>query len=630
TFTYLINRSKPIFLDEYPGHKPASGYEGGNNPIVLTSDAVGYDKSKTYYFSSDLRLQIKIPWVKGLSLTGTGSVDKDIYSHKVWSTPYLLYSWDRQTYDENGEPVVVGALSGPTLDPTLDQSITDGQTIMVNGLLNYERSIAEKHNFKLLVGIEKYLGESASLSAYRRGFVSTALDQMFAGGDVGKENGGSTSLDARLNYFGRLNYDYRQKYLVEFVFRYDGSYIFPEKGRYGFFPGISLGWRMSEEGFWKNSLSFINFFKLRGSWGQTGNDRITPYQYLSSYGFGQLPYVFNGDVLEKALTELRIANPNVTWEIANQSNVGFDLETLNGKINLSAEYFYNLRTNILWYRNASVPATTGLILPRENIGEVINKGYEIQVGYKDKTGNFDYSISGNISVAHNKIKYWDETPGVPDYQQSTGRPMNAGLYYNAIGIFSDVEAIANYPHWTNARPGDIIFEDVNKDEKIDGLDQVRVSKTDVPTFTGGLSINLGYKRLYASVQLQGAAGAVRTYSIEAGKIGDFLASDAEGRWTADNPNATKPRTWNTGGEYWSSINNTYWLKNNDYVRLKNLQIGYNVSQSFSNKLKISDLNIYFSGLNLLTFSKEKAFDPETFGTTYPMSRVFNFGIRVTL
>lgn len=198
-----------------------------------------------------------------------------------------------------------------------------------------------------------------------------------------------------MNYFGRVNYDFLQKYLFEFVWRYDGSYIFPDKGRFGFFPGISAGWRISEENFWKNNLAFINYFKIRGSWGRTGNDRITPYQYLSSYGFNATPFVFNGSLEVKALNELRIPNPEVTWEIANQSNIGFDGQALGGKLQYSAEYFYNLRTNILWYRNASVPVSTGLTLPRENIGEVINQGFEVQFGYAGKIENFTYEVSIN-------------------------------------------------------------------------------------------------------------------------------------------------------------------------------------------------------------------------------------------
>ena len=636
-FSYLINRSKPMFIAFYPGNKPAAGYQAGQSPVVLASDLLGYDKRKTYYFLSNMKLLVTIPWVKGLSVTGNVSFDKRIYNGKFWRTPYILYSWDRMTFDENNEPVVVGALDGPYTTPELSQTMNDGQSITLNALINYDLIISDKHNIKVLAGVEKITGESMDLSAFRRGFVSTAVDQMFAGGDPDKNNSGSANQDARLNYFGRVNYDYLNKYLLEFVWRYDGSYIFPVKGRFGFFPGISAGWRISEEGFWKNNLSFINYFKIRGSWGQTGNDRIAEYQYLSSYGFGSQPYIFDETLEVKTLSELRIANPEVTWEVANQSNIGFDSEIFDGKIQFSAEYFYNLRSNILTYRNASVPASTGLSLPRENIGEVVNQGFEVQLGYKDRIGDFYYEVSGNGAVAKNKIKFWDEVPGVPDYQQSTGQPINAGLYYIAMGIFKDQAAVDAYPHWVNARPGDIIFKDVNEDGKIDGLDLVRNSKTDLPTFTGGLSINLGYKNFNASFLFQGATGAVRTYTLESGFQGDFLADDANGRWTVDNPNATKPRTWNTGGEYWTSglsggtwgINNTYWLKNNDYLRLKNLQIGYDIPKIITDKLNISKLTIYFTGLNLITFTPLKSFDPETVGNVYPLSKVFNFGLNLT-
>ena len=636
-FTYLINRSKPIFLDVYPGNFAASGYEAGANPVVTTSDQVGYNKTKTYVFTGDTKLLINIPWVKGLTITGNFSLDKNIYNTKVWQTPYMLYSWDKKSYDANKNPVLTSALSGPTLDPTLTQSFTDSQRLMLNFLLNYSVTFSEKHSIKILAGTEKITGESMNMMAFRRNYVSTALDELFAGSDVAKDNSGASSHTARLNYFGRFNYDYLQKYLVEFVGRYDGSYIFPKKGRFGFFPGVSAGWKISDENFWKDNISVVNYFKFRGSWGQTGNDRIDPYQYLSSYGFSPSPitatgnsavYVFNTNVQVKPLNELRIANPNVTWEVATQSNIGFDGQMFDGKLQFTVEYFHNLRTNILWYRNASVPSSTGLTLPRENIGEVENHGYEFQLGYKGKIHQFNYEVSGNIAFAENKIKYWDEVPGIPEYQRSTGQPMNAGLYYEAIGIFKDQSAIDAYPHWAKARPGDIIFKDVNGDGKIDGLDMVRNTKTDLPKYTGGLTIDLGYKNWYATILFQGAAGAVRSYSLEAGKIGDFLASDAEGRWTTDNINASKPRTWNTGGEYWSTLNNTYWLKNNDYLRLKNLQLGYNLPKSLTQKLNLNELSIYFSGLNLLTFSKEKSFDPETVGTAYPLNEVYNFGIKI--
>jgi TonB-linked SusC/RagA family outer membrane protein len=507
----------------------------------------------------------------------------------------------------------------------------NGQRITLNVLLNYERKIADKHNIKVLVGSEKITGKSKTFSAYRRYYVSTAIDELFAGGDLEKTNDGSSSASARLNYFGRLNYNYLGKYMAEFVFRYDGSYIFPTDKRFGFFPGVSLGWTASEENFWKTYLPFVNFCKIRASWGQTGNDRIDEYQFLSTYGFSSSTYVFGVNVENKMLRELRIPNPNVTWEVANQSNIGVDGQLFAGRINFSFDYFYNLRTNILWTRNASVPSTTGLTLPRENIGKVANQGFEFEVGTNHRIGDFSYAVSVNSGFQKNKIIFWDETPGVPDYQKSTGHPMNSTLYYKAIGIFKDQAAIDTYPRWAGTRPGDIIFEDVNLDGKIDGLDRVRSYKTDLPTFTGGLNINLEYKNFYSIILLQWATGAEVDHKTESGEWGNFLAEDAEGRWTVDNPVATKPRTWERNDQYWSSgINNTYWRRNNDYMRLKNVEIGYNMPARIINKVGIDGLRIYLSGINLITLTKLKSVDPEvTAVETYPPNKVYNAGLTLT-
>ena len=618
---------RPNVVAMWPGNRPAAGFIGGMNPLVMGTDIVGYNRNNEYNFLSNLKLLVKIPWVKGLSVTGNASYDKDWDDTKDWEIPYTLYAWDGSTVDTNGDPVTTPAKSGVS-DPQLTETMGSGQRVTLNALLNYEVAFGSS-NLKVLAGSERIKGESRDIRAFRRLFPSTVIDQLFAGSDQFKDNNGSASASARLNYFGRFNYDFSDKYLLEFVWRYDGSYIFPEAGRWGFFPGVSAGWRISEESFWKNNIALVNYFKIRGSWGQTGNDRIDTYQYLATYGYSTTPYVFNEDTEAIALNPLAIPNKDVTWEVANQSNIGFDSQFLDGKIEFSADYFYNLRTKILYFRNASVPASTGLTLPRENIGEVVNQGFELQLSHKNTVGSFGYGISINGSYSKNKIKFWDETPGVPEYQRSTGKPINAGLYYNAIGIFRDQEAVDNYPHWAGAKAGDVIFEDVNADGKIDGLDRVRFEKTNIPTFDGGLNLDVSYKNFYGSAFFMGAAGAIRTRTIESGRIGNYLAEDAEGRWTENNPDAVKPRTWNAANEYWSSANNTYWLRNNNFIRLKNIQIGYNLPESIKTRLNVRDLTVFLSGMNILTLSKEKVFDPETVGNTYPLNRVYNAGIRLT-
>jgi TonB-linked SusC/RagA family outer membrane protein len=638
---WMVMRGKPHMHAYWPDGTPGPDIEYGDNPAVISTDATGYDRDKRYILNSTMRLNINIPWVKGLSLNSNVGVDKDLRNRKRFETPWYLYSWDGQSYDANGKPVLEKGKKGFS-DPRLTQSMEDHQNILVNAILNYDRTIADVHSLKFLIGTERRSGKGDRFSAYRRYFASTSIDQLFAGGDAEKDNFGSAYQNARLNYFGRVNYNFKEKYLMELVWRYDGSYIFPESKRYGFFPGISAGWRISEEAFWRNNVSFIENLKLRSSWGQTGNDRIDEWQYLASYSYGRWdapswnqayrnePYIFGIDQENKALYEARIPNKNVTWEVANQFNIGLEATTLNGKLFIEADYFNYLRSQILWKRNASIPTSTGLSLPRENIGKVANRGYEFNVIYSDKAGAFDYQLGVNGGYAKNEILFWDEAPGAPEYQQSTGRPMNTGLYYQAIGIFQNQDHVDSYPHWDGARPGDIIFKDVNEDGKIDANDRVRSEYNSLPRFTGGMTMNLKYRGFDLSVLFQGATGAIRYVYPPSGEWGNFLKDFYNNRWTEANPTASYPRTFNRDEEYWRNQGNTFWMQKTDYVRLKNVQLGYNLPASLTKVLGMQSLRVYVGGFNLLTYSPGvKDFDPESEsanGTNYPLQKVINGGV----
>jgi TonB-dependent starch-binding outer membrane protein SusC len=273
------------------------------------------------------------------------------------------------------------------------------------------------------------------------------------------------------------------------------------------------------------------------------------------------------------------------------------------------------------------------LLPRENIGEVANKGFDFGINYSTNVGELTMQIGLNGGYQKNKILFWDETPGVPEYQRSTGRPINSGLYYKANGIFRDTASISKIPHMSNARPGDIIFEDVNKDGKIDGNDRVRIEKSDIPTFTGGLTLNLQYKGFDFAMLVQSASGAVRYISTESGEIGNFLQSFAENRWTPQNPNASGPRTFNRSNEYWVGNANTYFLNKTDYVRLKNLELGYRLPAGLIKRGGFQSARIYINAYNLLTYTPEmKDFDPEigtNSGQGYPLQKIINGGISVT-
>ncbi|WP_261387422.1 SusC/RagA family TonB-linked outer membrane protein [Chitinophaga pinensis] len=293
----MLMRGKPTEPAFWPNGLPGPDIEYGNNPVVITTDQTGYDKDKRYYVQTNARLDILIPGVEGLKLSGNVAFDKYLKRTKRWMTPWYLYTWDKKTYEQDGTtPQLVRSKRG-TDQATLNQGDEDQSNILMRGLLTYDRTFNKNHTLNFVFGIERETVHSDNFNALRKYFISPLIDQMFAGGDAEKDNGGSAWDRARLNYFGRVAYNYKEKYLAEFVWRNDGSYMFPSASRFGFFPGLMLGWRISEENFWKDNVKFMNYLKLRASWGKLGNDQVyfddnndgtltlQEYQYYSTYGF---------------------------------------------------------------------------------------------------------------------------------------------------------------------------------------------------------------------------------------------------------------------------------------------------------------------------------------------------------
>ena len=633
-------RGKPNQPAFWPNGLPGPDIENGENPVVITTNATGYDRDTRDYFQSNGTLEIKIPGVEGLKLTGTAAVDKTMQFNKRWETPWTLYQKGTGFEADGVTPKLVATVRGPA-DPRLTESNSNTLNILLGAVASYDKVIANDHTLNILAGFNKETVKGNNFNAFRRYFISTAIDQMFAGGDLEKNNGGGGFERARLNYFGRASYNYKEKYLAEFLWRYDGSYIFPENTRYGFFPGVMLGWVVSDENFWKNSIGkTMDFFKIRGSWGQLGNDQIffggvlQEYQFLSTYGFNS--HIVNGTEV-KTLIENRVPNTRITWEVANNSNLGFEGQFMDGKIFFEFDVFYNKRTNILWQKNASVPQSTGLVLPAENIGEVENKGYDFNVGYRGNIGDMTFSVGVNGGYAKNKILFWDEAPGAPEWQRSTGKPMNTFLVYQYDGVFATQEDINSSPLdykaiTNNLRPGDMKYRDINGDGKINPDDRIRMDNNDIPTFQGGMTLNMAFKNFDLAVLFQGAAGARQYVSAgESGNIGNFLLEIHDNRWTIDNPSTVHPRIANRNDQYYSG-GNTYWFRSTDYIRLKNLELGYNLPAHISEKAGVRNLRIYVNGLNLLTWDKLDVYDPETVSATgqyYPQARIISTGLNVT-
>lgn len=626
-------RGKPQQQAYWPDGRPGPDIENGENPVVITTNQTGYDHDKQDYFQTNGQIDIKIPGVEGLKFSGTAAIDKRIRSTKRWETPWTLYERGTGFEADGKTPILTASKRGPA-EPRLTLGNETQLNVLLGGILTYERKFGD-HGLTVLAGTNRETIDGDNFNAFRRYFISTALDQIFAGGDLEKNNGGGAYERARLNYFGRVAYNYKEKYLAEFLWRYDGSDIFPESTRYGFFPGMMLGWVMSEENFIKNALPAVSYLKLRGSWGQLGNDQIATYQYLSTYGFRS--YII-GNVETKTLFETRVPNNNITWEVATNSDIGLEGSLFNGKINFEFDVFSNKRTNILWARNASVPQSTGLALPAENIGEVLNKGWEFNIGYRGQTGDFKYNVSVNGGYAKNKVLFWDEAPGAPEWQRTTGRPMFTFQSYLYDGVFKDQAEIdgnkIDYKAIVNQlRPGDMKYVDYDGDGKITPNDQVRTDNTQLPLFQGGMNFGVQYKNFDLTVLFQGATGAKQYVSAgESGNIGNFLLDIYENRWTIDNPSSVDPRIANRSDQYFSG-NNTYWLRSSDYLRLKNFELGYSIPKTIGSKAGLSNLRVYVNGLNMFTLvNKLGVYDPESTNSTgqyYPQSKILNAGLTAT-
>ncbi len=640
----MLMRGRPTEPEVWPNGLPGPDIENGQNPYVITTNATGYTDNPSDYTQANGGVVITNPWIEGLTLNLSGSIDKNASTTKTWQTPWSLYSWDKATFEADGKtPKLVGAIRSNFKDPRLFQSSFSGLNTNLSAMLSYDKTLGN-HSLSFLAGVtkEKFTGEF--FSAYRRNFISSAVDQIFAGGSLQQNTNGSAFSRPRLGYYGRVQYNYKEKYIAEVIGRYDGSYIFPESGRFGTFPGLLLGWNITKEDFFK--VKGIDNLKLRASYGQMGNDqvfyngRLQEFAYLSTFGFGQFP--INGQVVT-TLNETVLANPTFTWERANNFNLGLDGTLLNNMIDFTFEYFYNRRDQILIQKTGSTPASSGInaLLPPVNAGKVDNKGFEFNVGYNSKAGkDLTFRAGVNGGYAKNKVVFLDEIPGAPSYQLQEGKPIGSFLVYKSAGVFLNQSEIdANKINYgavtTKLLPGDMKFEDLNNDGKITADDQVRLEKNTVPTFNFGATLDLRYKGFDLNILFQGAAGANIRVQTESGDIGNFLKYSNDNRWSIDNPSSTNPRlasrgdTYYTGGNYG---NNTYFLFSKDYIRLKNLELGYTLPDNIVQKVRLGSLRVYINGLNLLTFSKQKVYDPEataSSGVYYPQSRIFNTGLSVT-
>ena len=472
---------------------------------------------------------------------------------------------------------------------------------------------------------------------------------------------------------GRLTYDWKTRYFAEINLGYNGSDQFAKGNRYALLPAGSLGWIASEENFMKENMRFINFLKIRGSYGTAGNDKIGGYRYLYQYNFDVTgttagnsrwfeysPEAYNfglTPVRQTGLKEGTLGNDKVSWEIARKANLGIELKTLNNHLSVTADIFQEKRDNILVIRG-DIPVMSGLttaMIPAANLGKVTNQGYELTFAYNNKSGDFGYNFGLNYTYAHNNIDYVAEVQKQYAYQMQKDHPIGTTFGYIWTGKFYNFDDLTNNdvpkPEGT-LYPGDLMFKDLNEDGKIDDMDRTAIGYPAIPEILFGITVDFSYKNFYLNTFWQGATntsvsfgGAMRyelspnVYDLHWGR---WLYDDRDPQNIIDTRATATYPSLHLGGSPQTTAMSTFQLLNGEYIRLKSAEFGYNFPKSLLQRMKISDLRVYISGSNLLTFDHIKYIDPEYASSnantgnaqggranTYPQTRFYAVGLNVT-
>lgn len=633
-----IYRAYPTVSAYYPNGLPTRGIEG-SNPVLMATDIGGTVDNPKQVFNGILKASYQLPWVQGLSVDGFLSVDKSANFSKNFSVPYVLNAYDpaKNTYEES----IVG---GNNNKATLTESHTNESLITSNIKLNFERSFGA-HAINAFVGYEQSKRHLEYFDAQRFNYLSNQLPELSQGGSAATDylNSGYSSNYTRRSIISRIAYNYNEKYLFEGQLRADGSSIFPAGKRWGYFPSVSAGWRISKEDWFADKIGFLDDLKLRASYGTLGNDNVDGFQFYDNYtlvGNGLVALLNDKSQIQPNVKLAKLANPAITWEVSKKLDVGLNAQFLKN-FTIEAIYFQQKRSDILTERNASIPATSGIVnpykensskplVPSENIGKVNSEGFEGTLSYQQQ-GDFSWGVSGNFTFAKSKIIFIDEASGTLDYQRQTSRPLGTYLLYNAIGLNRTQADLAAAPQAPGAQVGDLIYQDYNQDGKITADDMIRTKYGNIPQITYGFNLNAAYKNVDVSVLFAGQAKVSQYVLPESGTVGNFYSTWADNRFNeVNNPDGNYPKVPErassavSGGLY----NNTFWLNNASFLRLKNVEIGYTLPNEVLSRLKLGGLRFYVNGFNLLTLTKVKDYDPEGnsgSGQFYPQQRIINVG-----
>lgn len=646
------NPLEPVYANnnpEYLAHTPVDG----TNPVAMSDKHIaGYKVFANRWFQSSVSATWQTPFLEGLKFKGMYSYDYSGITNKIYKQQYNQY-----TYDAASNVYTARPQQSPS---SLRREYYERPNTLFQFSATFDRKFGTDHDVNVLLLYENSVRSGDNFYAVRE--LSLAVDQLMAGNSFNQQGNMSSSLNdlyrnANRALVGRLNYAFRSKYLLEASFRRDGSSKFPEDKQFGFFPGASVGWRISEEPFFKGaaSLRMINNLKVRASYGELGDDGAVAYQFITGYTYpasgsnNQLPpgHIFDKEFIN-SLASKGIPNPFITWFVAKTANVGIDIDAWRGMLGVTVDVFRRNGTGLLTTRAQSLPGVVGANLPQENLNSNRSQGVEVEVNHTNKIGDFVYYAKAIYSYTRTRNRFVERSRPGNSYenwrQNSNNRFNNARWGLGAGGRFTSWDDILSSKTYVGrgALPGDYAYEDWNGDGMISDLDVHPIAYNGIPLINYGLTLGGSWRGIDFNLLLQGSGMVNVGYneqlreSLWGGGSGLALFLD---RWHPEDPKADPydPNTKWVSGKYaytgtTPDENSAFNVQNARYLRLKTAEIGYSLPDRLAQKIGLRGVRAYVNGYNILTLSDIKYVDPEhpatQFSYLYPLNRTFSVGLNV--
>ncbi len=660
--TMMNDRGYGAYTLANDGHLSRVPAENTNPIAELTRDISGYDQHLDFQYQSSINVTYDAPFLKGLQLNVLASYDGSLGDRRQLSKPFQLY--DYKTDAPVGSPGLV----------TFTNTITTMTRKNIQSRITYKTTVARDHNITATLVNEVRKIDNNRLTGKRQYddlYTTDILDQASL---TNQSTGGSRSYQAYVSYLGRFNYDYKNKYLLEFSFREDGSYRYAPAKRWAFFPAASAGWRVDQEPFIADNIPIISNLKLRGSWGQSGYDAGNAFEYVEGYTFTNISggYVFNDNVLTLGMVPPGIVNSNLSWVHTTTTDVGFDLELWRGKFGLTADYFERLEEGLLATRVSTVPNTFGASFPQENLNSQKTKGIELSASHKNNIGKFSYGVNANVTLSRLFYLHREQSPyrstWAEWYSNSDGNGRITGRLFNykRDGIMTSVTDAETAPLIGGTLgnslrlPGMDNIVDVNGDGVINGSDRLPYMYANSgffgtalnPPLQFGLNLYARYENFDFSMGLAGAGmytmGKSRYDQWGYGTRYPMFWSKYLDRWHTEDPTANPfdPATVWIPGEWealtandsnnGTGLTTDKWQMNATFLRAKNVELGYTLPANATRKIGFTSVRAFVNCFNLFTLVNKnlKDVDPERAegayrtSNTYPLMRTFNFGLEV--